>query len=201
MPHQEVCLFHVCSFNHISAIRFDQILHPESLERCPHASVCRSTDVLVVRRLMAVVSVTRCRSEVTMGSAVERTDEHVRDYLIYRGFTSALKHLDSDIKADKEKGFRVTNGDLLQRFCLTGSLQWQSCRWNISGRVSSCGPLSSGSRYFPGGAGGAAELNWDHVGEMQPDMKSLQASPEELLTLGACFRRHPKTQTRGLHAA
>lgn len=46
-------------------------------------------------------------SEVTMGSAVERTDEHVREYLIYRGFTSTLKHLDSDIKADKEKGFRV----------------------------------------------------------------------------------------------
>uniref|UniRef100_A0A4W6F2U4 WD repeat-containing protein 91 n=1 Tax=Lates calcarifer TaxID=8187 RepID=A0A4W6F2U4_LATCA len=42
-----------------------------------------------------------------MGSAVERTDEHVREYLIYRGFTSTLKHLDSEIKADKEKGFRV----------------------------------------------------------------------------------------------
>ncbi|TNN38396.1 WD repeat-containing protein 91 [Liparis tanakae] len=45
--------------------------------------------------------------EVTMGSAVERTDEHVREYLIYRGFTSTLKHLDTDIKADKEKGFRL----------------------------------------------------------------------------------------------
>ncbi|XP_077353254.1 WD repeat-containing protein 91 [Festucalex cinctus] len=42
-----------------------------------------------------------------MGSAVERTDEHVREYLIYRGFTNTLKHLDSEIKADKEKGFRV----------------------------------------------------------------------------------------------
>lgn len=42
-----------------------------------------------------------------MGSTVERTDEHVREYLIYRGFTSTLKHLDSEIKADKEKGFRV----------------------------------------------------------------------------------------------
>lgn len=45
--------------------------------------------------------------DVNMGSAVERTDEHVREYLIYRGFTSSLKHLDSEIKADKEKGFRV----------------------------------------------------------------------------------------------
>lgn len=46
-------------------------------------------------------------SHVTMGSAVERTDEHVREYLIYRGFTNTLRHLDSEIKADKEKGFRV----------------------------------------------------------------------------------------------
>ncbi|KAM4580402.1 uncharacterized protein PAE49_005277 isoform 1-T2 [Odontesthes bonariensis] len=41
-----------------------------------------------------------------MGSAVERTDEPVTEYLIYRGFTSTLKHLDSQIKTDKEKGFR-----------------------------------------------------------------------------------------------
>ncbi|MBN3283593.1 WDR91 protein, partial [Polyodon spathula] len=42
-----------------------------------------------------------------MGSAVERTDELVREYLIFRGFTSSLRHLDVEIKADKEKGFRV----------------------------------------------------------------------------------------------
>ncbi|KAL3057956.1 hypothetical protein OYC64_010181 [Pagothenia borchgrevinki] len=42
-----------------------------------------------------------------MGSAVERTDEHVREYLIYRGFTSTLKHMDTEMKSDKEKGFRV----------------------------------------------------------------------------------------------
>ncbi|KAK2872227.1 hypothetical protein Q8A67_022124 [Cirrhinus molitorella] len=42
-----------------------------------------------------------------MASAVERTDDLVREYLIYRGFTSTLKHLDSEIKSDKEKGFRV----------------------------------------------------------------------------------------------
>ncbi|XP_017296650.1 WD repeat-containing protein 91 [Kryptolebias marmoratus] len=52
-----------------------------------------------------------------MGSAVERTDEHVREYLIYRGFTSTLKHLDNEIKADKEKGFRVDKIiDQLQQF-------------------------------------------------------------------------------------
>ncbi|XP_041667549.1 WD repeat-containing protein 91 isoform X2 [Cheilinus undulatus] len=52
-----------------------------------------------------------------MGSAVERTDEHVREYLIYRGFTSTLKNLDIEIKADKEKGFRVDKIiDQLQQF-------------------------------------------------------------------------------------
>ncbi|XP_037609115.1 WD repeat-containing protein 91 [Sebastes umbrosus] len=52
-----------------------------------------------------------------MGSAVERTDEHVREYLIYRGFTSTLKHLDTEVKADKEKGFRVDKIiDQLQQF-------------------------------------------------------------------------------------
>lgn len=58
-----------------------------------------------------------CLTEVIMGSAVERTDEHVREYLIYRGFTSTLKHLDSDIKADKEKGFRVRSGEMDGSVC------------------------------------------------------------------------------------
>ncbi|XP_062289956.1 WD repeat-containing protein 91 [Scomber scombrus] len=52
-----------------------------------------------------------------MGSAVERTDEHVREYLIYRGFTGTLKNLDHEIKTDKEKGFRVDKIiDQLQHF-------------------------------------------------------------------------------------
>lgn len=46
-------------------------------------------------------------ADVIMTSAVERTDDLVREYLMYRGFTSTLKHLDSEIKADKDKGFRV----------------------------------------------------------------------------------------------
>lgn len=60
-----------------------------------------------------------------MTSAVERTDELVREYLIYRGFSNALKHLDSDIKADKDKGFRVDRimdhlQQLVQSFDLAG---------------------------------------------------------------------------------
>uniref|UniRef100_A0A452SUQ6 WD repeat-containing protein 91 n=1 Tax=Ursus americanus TaxID=9643 RepID=A0A452SUQ6_URSAM len=39
--------------------------------------------------------------------AVERTDELVREYLLFRGFTHTLRQLDAEIKADKEKGFRV----------------------------------------------------------------------------------------------
>ncbi|XP_067325254.1 WD repeat-containing protein 91 isoform X2 [Anolis sagrei] len=42
-----------------------------------------------------------------MAAAAERTDELVREYLLFRGFTSTLKQLDAEIKADKEKGFRV----------------------------------------------------------------------------------------------
>ncbi|XP_068134061.1 WD repeat-containing protein 91 isoform X2 [Hyperolius riggenbachi] len=42
-----------------------------------------------------------------MTTAVERTDDLVREYLTFRGFTSTLKHFDADIKADREKGFRV----------------------------------------------------------------------------------------------
>ncbi|XP_048876774.1 WD repeat-containing protein 91 isoform X2 [Brienomyrus brachyistius] len=56
-------------------------------------------------------------SAYTMGSAVERTDDMVKEYLIHRGFTSTLKHLDAEIKADKEKGFRVDKIiDQLQQF-------------------------------------------------------------------------------------
>lgn len=47
-------------------------------------------------------------ADARMASAVERTDDLLREYLIYRGFTSTLKHLDAEIKADKEKGFRVS---------------------------------------------------------------------------------------------
>lgn len=42
-----------------------------------------------------------------MAQAVERTDELVREYLLFRGFTHTLRQLDAEIKADKEKGFRV----------------------------------------------------------------------------------------------
>lgn len=45
-----------------------------------------------------------------MAEAVERTDELVREYLLFRGFTYTLRQLEAEIKADKEKGFRVRGG-------------------------------------------------------------------------------------------
>ncbi|KAM6985921.1 WD repeat-containing protein 91 [Aplochiton taeniatus] len=74
-----------------------------------------------------------------MGSAVERTDEHVREYLIYRGFTSTLKHLDSDIKSDKEKGFRVDKIiDQLQLFIQNYDLTGLKDYWGYLDRRLFC---------------------------------------------------------------
>ncbi|KAI8419868.1 hypothetical protein MSG28_008495 [Choristoneura fumiferana] len=38
---------------------------------------------------------------------VQFVDELVREYLLYRGFTTTVKAFDTDLKADKDKGFRV----------------------------------------------------------------------------------------------
>lgn len=38
---------------------------------------------------------------------IQFVDELVREYLLYRGFTSTVKAFDNDLKADKDKGFRV----------------------------------------------------------------------------------------------
>ncbi|XP_055446960.1 WD repeat-containing protein 91 isoform X2 [Bubalus kerabau] len=51
-----------------------------------------------------------------MAEAVERTDEMVREYLLFRGFTHTLRQLDAEIKADKEKGFRTNRSDKAQEF-------------------------------------------------------------------------------------
>ena len=36
-----------------------------------------------------------------------KTDELVKEYLLYRGFTASLKQLEIETKQDKDKGFRV----------------------------------------------------------------------------------------------
>ncbi|XP_038071030.1 WD repeat-containing protein 91-like [Patiria miniata] len=42
-----------------------------------------------------------------MADAVERTDDLVRDYLLFRGFTNTLKTFDAELKVDKDKKLRV----------------------------------------------------------------------------------------------
>lgn len=38
---------------------------------------------------------------------IQFVDELVREYLLFRGFSSTVKAFDNDLKADKDKGFRV----------------------------------------------------------------------------------------------
>ncbi|XP_036444513.1 WD repeat-containing protein 91 [Colossoma macropomum] len=74
-----------------------------------------------------------------MAAAVERTDDIVREYLIYRGFTSTLKHLDVEIKADKEKGFRVDKIiDQLQQFIQSYDLAGLKEYWGYLDRRLFC---------------------------------------------------------------
>ncbi|XP_051886386.1 WD repeat-containing protein 91 isoform X3 [Pristis pectinata] len=70
-----------------------------------------------------------------MASAVERTDELVREYLLYREFTGTLKVLDAEMKADKEKGCRVDKivehlQHLVQGYDLNGLREY----WNYLDR-------------------------------------------------------------------
>lgn len=39
---------------------------------------------------------------------MQHIDELIREYLLFRGFTNALKWFDFDVKLDKDKGFRVS---------------------------------------------------------------------------------------------
>lgn len=39
---------------------------------------------------------------------MQHIDELIREYLLFRGFTNALKWFDLDVKLDKDKGFRVS---------------------------------------------------------------------------------------------
>jgi hypothetical protein len=43
-----------------------------------------------------------------MTAAAGPLDEAVKEYLVYRGFTSTLKQFELEKKDDKDKGFRVS---------------------------------------------------------------------------------------------
>lgn len=40
-------------------------------------------------------------------SHIQYVDELVKEYLLFRGFSQTLKAFDNDLKAEKERGFRV----------------------------------------------------------------------------------------------
>lgn len=42
-------------------------------------------------------------------SHVQYLDELIREYLLYRGFSGTVKALDTELKVDKDKSFRVSN--------------------------------------------------------------------------------------------
>lgn len=54
-----------------------------------------SGDELIGKTNMATVSVV--------------LDDLIKEYLLFRGFTSTLKAFENDIKADKDKSYRVSN--------------------------------------------------------------------------------------------
>lgn len=95
-----------------------------------------------------------------MAAAAERTDELVREYLLFRGFTAALKQLDAEIKADREKGFRVSGdrvpvpGGALGAGAPRGGRAPRAGR----GRLSALQGLGEGSGRGGGGALGAPAL-------------------------------------------
>lgn len=42
-----------------------------------------------------------------MAAAVPMLDDIIKEYLVFRGFSNTLKSFESDLKADKDKSFRV----------------------------------------------------------------------------------------------
>lgn len=51
-------------------------------------------------------------------SSIQQMDELVKEYLLYRGFTGTIRILDSELKLDKDKAFRVFNKLLFKYFIL-----------------------------------------------------------------------------------
>lgn len=38
---------------------------------------------------------------------IQYVDSLIREYMLFRGFSNSLKQFDTDLKSDKDKGFRV----------------------------------------------------------------------------------------------
>lgn len=48
-------------------------------------------------------------------SHIQYVDELVKEYLLFRGFSQTLKAFDNDLKAEKEKGFRVSTSVAIEQ--------------------------------------------------------------------------------------
>ena len=48
-----------------------------------------------------------------MAAATSAIDDYIREYLLFRGFTSTLKAFEAEVKSDKDKSFkaRATNDE------------------------------------------------------------------------------------------
>jgi len=58
---------------------------------------------------------------------MQHIDELIREYLLFRGFTNALKWFDFDSKLDKDKGFRVS--ELCHLLKVSRSFLLFVCNW------------------------------------------------------------------------
>ncbi|XP_071476056.1 WD repeat-containing protein 91-like [Diadema antillarum] len=66
-----------------------------------------------------------------MSEAVQRMDELIRDYMLYRGLTSTLKSFDAELKNDKDKAFRADKIlDQLLGFISTYDLSGLKSYWD-----------------------------------------------------------------------
>jgi len=43
-----------------------------------------------------------------MAAAIPMLDDVIKEYLVFRAFSNTLKSFESDLKADKDKSFRVS---------------------------------------------------------------------------------------------
>ena len=50
-----------------------------------------------------------------MAADVPMLDDVIKEYLIFRGFSGTLKSFESDLKADKDKSFRVSSARIERR--------------------------------------------------------------------------------------
>lgn len=48
-------------------------------------------------------------------SCTQQMDELIKEYLLFRGFTSTVRALDAEVKSEKDKAFRVSNQLLADR--------------------------------------------------------------------------------------